>query len=224
VAAGELARQMLREPGISVLAWTEAIGGISGRVEPTNAAEVDASAVRSPDLERAAAMERAIVEARSAGDTLGGIVACRIAGLPAGLGAPVFDKLSARLAFAMMSIPAARGFEYGDGFAMASMHGSEAIDLFTTADGRTTTATNHSGGIQGGISNGNDIRFRVPFKPVATMMRELPTVDRKGRPASLRPRGRHDVCVVPRAVPVVEAMAWLVVADAVLEQKTLCRK
>lgn len=138
---------------------------------------------------------------------------CEITGLPAGVGEPIFGKLQACLAAAMMSIPAAKGFEYGMGFEGATMLGSEAMDRFNSD---FTTATNHSGGIQGGISNGMPVTMRVAFKPVATLMRELPTVDREGHPVAIPPRGRHDVCVVPRAVPVVEAMAALVALDAIL--------
>jgi chorismate synthase len=164
-----------------------------------------------------AALQRAMAE----GDTLGGIIECVIKGVPAGLGEPVFGKLHAQLAAAMMSIPSVHGFEYGDGFEMAAKRGSEMMDLFEKrADGTIGTVTNHSGGIQGGISNGEDIVMRIAFKPVPTLMREVPTVDRDGNPVTLQPRGRHDVCVVPRAVPIVEAMAALVILDNYLIKKT----
>ena len=155
------------------------------------------------------------------GDTLGGIIECTVKGAPAGLGEPLFGKLHAQLAEAMMSIPSVHGFEYGDGFELAAKRGSEVMDLFERrADGSIGTLTNHSGGIQGGISNGEDIVMRIAFKPVPTLMREVPTVDRDGNPVTLQPRGRHDVCVVPRAVPIVEAMAALVILDNYLIKKT----
>jgi len=195
VVAGGIAIQALRQAGVTIEAQVESIGG---EKEP-------------------AAIEKILAEASRQGDTLGGIVSCVAHGVPAGLGEPVYGKLSARLADAMLSIPAAHGFDYGDGFNLANMRGSEALDLFVKrADGRIGTSTNHSGGIQGGISNGEDITFRVAFKPVATLMREVPTVDGQGNPITLQPQGRHDVCVVRRAVPVVEAMAALVLLDAFL--------
>ena len=164
-----------------------------------------------------AALQRAMAE----GDTLGGIIECTVKGAPAGLGEPLFGKLHAQLAAAMMSIPSVHGFEYGDGFELAAKRGSEVMDLFERrADGSIGTLTNHSGGIQGGISNGEDIVMRIAFKPVPTLMREVPTVDRNGNPVTLQPRGRHDVCVVPRAVPIVEAMAALVILDNYLIKKT----
>ena len=165
----------------------------------------------------AATLQRVMAD----GDTLGGIIECVVHGVPAGLGEPVYGKLHARLAAAMMSIPSVHGFEYGDGFEMAAKRGSEVMDAFEKrADGSIGTVTNHSGGIQGGISNGEDIVMRVAFKPVPTLMRDIPTVDLDGNPVTLPPRGRHDVCVVPRAVPVVEAMAALVILDNYLIKKT----
>ncbi len=164
-----------------------------------------------------AELQRAMAE----GDTLGGIIECTVKGAPAGLGEPLFGKLHAQLAAAMMSIPSVHGFEYGDGFELAAKRGSEVMDLFERrADGSIGTLTNHSGGIQGGISNGEDIVMRIAFKPVPTLMREVPTVDRNGNPVALHPRGRHDVCVVLRAVPIVEAMAALVILDNYLIKKT----
>ena len=164
-----------------------------------------------------AELQRAMAE----GDTLGGIIECTVKGAPAGLGEPLFGKLHAQLAAAMMSIPSVHGFEYGDGFELAAKRGSEVMDLFERrADGSIGTLTNHSGGIQGGISNGEDIVMRIAFKPVPTLMREVPTVDRNGNPVTLQPRGRHDVCVVPRAIPIVEAMAALVILDNYLIKKT----
>ena len=165
----------------------------------------------------AATLQRVMAD----GDTLGGIIECVVHGVPAGLGEPVYGKLHARLAAAMMSISSVHGFEYGDGFEMAAKRGSEVMDAFEKrADGSIGTVTNHSGGIQGGISNGEDIVMRVAFKPVPTLMRDIPTVDLDGNPVTLPPRGRHDVCVVPRAVPVVEAMAALVILDNYLIKKT----
>lgn len=165
----------------------------------------------------AATLQRVMAD----GDTLGGIIECVVHGAPAGLGEPVYGKLHARLAAAMMSIPSVHGFEYGDGFEMAAKRGSEVMDTFEKrADGSIGTVTNHSGGIQGGISNGEDIVMRVAFKPVPTLMRDIPTVDLDGNPVTLPPRGRHDACVVPRAVPVVEAMAALVILDNYLIKKT----
>ncbi len=165
----------------------------------------------------AATLQRVMAD----GDTLGGIIECVVHGVPAGLGEPVYGKLHAQLAAAMMSIPSVHGFEYGDGFEMAAKRGSEVMDAFEKrADGSIGTVTNHSGGIQGGISNGEDIVMRVAFKPVPTLMRDIPTVDLDGNPVTLPPRGRHDVCVVPRAVPVVEAMAALVILDNYLIKKT----
>ena len=155
------------------------------------------------------------------GDTLGGIVSCTVRGVPAGLGEPVFGKLHAQLAAAMMSIPSVHGFEYGDGFEMAAKRGSEVMDVFEKRpDGSIGTVTNHSGGIQGGISNGEEITMRIAFKPVPTLMRPIDTVDHDGNAVTLQPRGRHDVCVVPRALPIVEAMAALVILDAYLLKKT----
>lgn len=166
-------------------------------------------------------MERAIVDAAKEGDTLGGIIECVIKGVPVGLGEPVFGKLHAQLAAAMMSIPSVHGFEYGDGFEMASKRGSEVADVFDKReDGTIGTVTNHSGGIQGGISNGEDIVLRIAFKPVPTLMRDVPTIDREGKPVTLHPRGRHDACVLQRALPIVEAMAALVVLDNYLIKKT----
>lgn len=165
----------------------------------------------------AATLQRVMAD----GDTLGGIIECVVHGVPAGLGEPVYGKLHARLAAAMMSIPSVHGFEYGDGFEMAAKRGSEVMDTFEKRDdGSIGTVTNHSGGIQGGISNGEDIVMRVAFKPVPTLMRDIPTVDLDGNPVTLPPRGRHDACVVQRAVPIVEAMAALVILDNYLIKKT----
>lgn len=188
-------------------------GGIA--IQALNKLDITIEAAACP-LDTAE-LQRAMAE----GDTLGGIIECTVKGAPAGLGEPLFGKLHAQLAAAMMSIPSVHGFEYGDGFDLAAKRGSEVMDLFERrADGSIGTLTNHSGGIQGGISNGEDIVMRIAFKPVPTLMREVPTVDRDGNPVALQPRGRHDVCVVPRAVPIVEAMAALVILDNYLIKKT----
>ncbi len=168
-----------------------------------------------------AEMEQAVIEAAKDGDTLGGIIECIVKGVPVGLGEPLFGKLQAQLAAAMMSIPSVHGFEYGDGFDMASKRGSEVMDQFVKReDGIIGTVTNHSGGIQGGISNGEDITMRIAFKPVPTLMRPVSTIDREGNSVTLQPRGRHDACVLPRALPIVEAMAALVILDNYLIRKT----
>lgn len=172
-------------------------------------------------VETAADVEHLVAEAARSGDTLGGVVACTVKGVPAGLGEPVYGKLHAQLASAMMSIPSVHGFDYGDGFDMAAKRGSEVMDVFEKReDGTIGTRSNHSGGIQGGISNGEDITMRIAFKPVPTLMRPVPTVDREGNPVTLQPRGRHDACVLPRVLPIVESMAALVILDNYLIKKT----
>lgn len=219
VVGGAFARQALQTMGISITAYTSAVGTLSlpGLYSDYDLAVAETNAVRCPDPKMAEEMERLILDVKGEGDTVGGVVSCVIKGCPAGLGEPVFDKLHARLAYAMMGINAAKGFDYGMGFAGAERRGSEMADIFSAdADGKVTTLTNNSGGIQGGISNGEDIYFRVAFKPVATLLRELPTIDSDHQPAVLKAKGRHDPCVVPRAVPIVEAMAAMVVLDAML--------
>ena len=172
-------------------------------------------------IEDEAGLEQAIADVAREGDTLGGVIECTVKGVPAGLGEPLFGKLHARLAAAMMSIPSVHGFEYGDGFGMAAKRGSEVMDEFMKRpDGTIGTVTNHSGGIQGGVSNGEDIVMRLAFKPVPTLMREMPAIDREGNPMTLQPRGRHDACVLHRALPIVEAMAALVILDNYLIRKT----
>ena len=168
-------------------------------------------------------MEALISDIKAEGDTIGGIITCVIKGCPAGLGEPEFDKLHAALGAAMLSINAVKGFEYGEGFEGVTAKGSEQNDVFCTTDGQITTATNHSGGIQGGISNGQDIYFRVAFKPVATILKEQTTVDTAGNPTRFTAKGRHDPCVLPRAVPVVEAMAAMTILDSYLQDKMLKR-
>ena len=215
VCAGALAKLALRQLGINITAYTSQVGGIALGEEYTayDLSLAESNAVRCPDASVAAEMEQLIMEVKRAGDTVGGVVTCVIKGVPVGLGEPLYGKLSASLASAMMSINAAKGFDYGNGFAAATGRGSQQNDIFYNNDGSIATRTNNSGGIQGGISNGNDIYFRVAFKPVATLLMEQPTVTKGGEETVLLARGRHDPCVVPRAVPVVEAMAALVLLD-----------
>lgn len=220
VAAGALAQMALRELGITVTAYTSQIGPI--RIEEPYTAldleEAERNPVRAPHAERAAEMERLLMEVRGEGDTIGGVVTCVVRGVPVGVGEPVAGRLASQLASAMLSINAAKGFDYGSGFEGLERRGSELMDKFVpgAVDGSVTTASNHSGGIQGGISNGQDIYFRVAFKPIATLLQEVETVDSEGRPTVIKGRGRHDPCAVPRAVPVVEAMAAMVILDNIL--------
>ena len=212
--AGAVAKQILAKQGISIWGYTSQIGPISlGDTQP-DLTLTEQNIVRCPHTATAEQMIDTIHHARAKGDSIGGVVSCTIQGVPAGWGEPLFDKLSARLAYAMMAINAAKGFEIGDGFNLAFMHGSQANDPFTTNhDGTITTATNHSGGIQGGLSNGNTITFRTAFKPTPTIAINQQTVNHNGEEITLKARGRHDPCVVPRAVPVVEAMAAMVLLD-----------
>ncbi len=224
VAAGAVARVLLRQvAAIEVLAWVSSIGGIDSDVDisAVTPAEVESNPVRCPDAEAAAAMTSAIEAARREGDSLGGVVTCVARGVPPGLGEPVFDKLDADLAAAMISLPAAKGFESGSGFSGSRMKGSEHNDPFSPGDGGPRTLANRSGGIQGGISNGADIVLRVAFKPTATISSPQDTVDDQGNPVVLEARGRHDPCVLPRAVPLVEAMTLLVLADHWLRQRAV---
>lgn len=220
VVAGAVAQLLLRQTvGARCVAWVQSVEDLTLEKNwpELDFEEIDRNDVRCPDPELAERMAARIAEARKAGDSLGGVVGAVIIGVPAGLGTPVFDKLHARLAYAMLGINAAKGFEYGSGFAGTRMRGSTHNDPFYADEaGRVRTRTNHSGGVQGGISNGEAIDFRVAFKPVATIPRPQETVDRHGRPAVAEGRGRHDPCVLPRAVPIVEAMAALVVADFLL--------
>ena len=222
VAAGAVARQLLAalfpEAPPDVVAWVASVGDVVATVDPATVtrARVDAHPTRCPDPARAPEMEALIKQVRSEGDTVGGVVGCVARAVPVGLGAPVFDKLDAALAGAMLSLPAAKGFEIGSGFAGTRMRGSAHNDPFEVRDGRVRTRTNHAGGVLGGISTGEDLCFAVAFKPVATIFRPQDTVDVHGAPAVILPRGRHDPCVVPRAVPMVEAMALLVLADHAL--------
>lgn len=215
VCAGALAKLALRQLGISVQAYTSQVGeiGLEDNYTAYDLSLVENNAVRCPDAVKAAEMEKLILDVKRQGDTVGGVVTCVARGVPVGLGEPLYDKLSASLAGAMLSINAVKGFEYGNGFAAAAGRGSEQNDIFFNNGGKIATRSNNSGGIQGGISNGNDIYFRVAFKPVATVLKEQPTVTKEGEETLLLARGRHDPCVVPRAVPVVEAMAALVLLD-----------
>lgn len=215
VAAGAVARMFLEAHGVHCYAAVSQVGDIrlSGEPSTWDWAGIERNPVRCPDQAVAESMEALIRQVRKEGDTIGGVVSGRITGLPPGLGEPVFDKLHADLAKAMMSINATRGFEYGSGFAGAAWRGSVHNDPFLNRDGRIVTTSNHSGGIQGGISNGMDIDFRVAFKPVATIVAAQDSVNRKGEGATVEGRGRHDPCVLPRAVPIVESMAALVIAD-----------
>ena len=218
--AGALAKLALRQIGVSVAAYTSQVGNIS--IDPDyrnhDFSKIETNAVRCPDVEAAAKMEKLIAEVKGQGDTIGGIITCVIKGCPVGLGEPEFGKLHAALGSAMLGINAVKGFEYGAGFACVNRRGSELNDVFT--EGFHTT-TNNSGGIQGGISNGEDIYFRVAFKPVATLLMEQQTVDKEGNPTTLTARGRHDPCVLPRAVPIVEAMAAMTILDYYLLSKTV---
>ena len=244
VAAGAIAKKILALglPGGNASHVADPAGAAAGGVEirafltqvhdivapaealmdfPTLAA-VEATAVRCPHLETAARMIERIKSVRSEGDSVGGVIECRVRGVPAGLGEPVFDRLEADLAKAMLSLPATKGFEIGSGFAGARLRGSEHNDLFENRAGRVRTVTNRSGGTQGGISNGEEIVFRVAFKPTATILQPQKTVDVHGAETELIGRGRHDPCVVPRAVPIVEAMTALVLVDHWMRQQAQC--
>lgn len=219
VVAGAFAKQALAQMGVSITAYTSQVGNIALEVPYTqlDLPLAESNPVRCPDATKAAEMEALILDVKKDGDTIGGVVSCVIKGVPAGTGDPVFGRLGARLADAMMSINASKGFEYGMGFGGVGLRGSQVMDSFTTdGNGDIAVAANHSGGIQGGIANGEDIYFRVAFKPVATLMQDVTTVDCHGNEILLKARGRHDPCVVPRAVPIVEAMAAIVILDAVL--------
>ena len=223
VVGGALARQALSAVGVEILAYTSQVGDIILGPDYSRYTYdmVESNPVRCPDFEIAEKMRSLIETVKKEGDTIGGVVTCVIKGVLAGIGDPVFGKLQARLAGAMLGINAAKGFDYGMGFDGVGSRGSDMIDSFKTgADGRIFTVANHSGGIQGGISNGADIYFRVAFKPVATLLREVPTVKSDGSATVLKARGRHDPCVLPRAVPIVEAMAAMTIFDAYLLNRT----
>ena len=217
VVAGAIAKQFLNP--LSINAYVSAVGSLQLETDPSivDLTEIEKNPVRCPDQAKAAEMEAYIKQIRKEGDTIGGVVTCVIKNVTVGLGEPVFDKLHAELGKAMLSINAVKGFEYGSGFEGTTMKGSAHNDLINT-DG--TTQTNQSGGVQGGISNGMDIYFRVAFKPVATIMKNQETINSKGDTVDMKGKGRHDPCVVPRAVPIVEAMAALVLADFTLLKRT----
>ncbi len=228
VAAGAVAKQLLVKEGVKITAWVSGVGAIRLDVseQELDLTKVEETPVRCPHLPTAKKMEELILQVRKEGDTVGGVISCRVEGCPPGWGEPVFDRLQADLAKAMLSINACKGFEYGSGFAGTRMRGSEHNDLFfregfdEQGEPVIKTETNFSGGIQGGISNGMDIYFRAAFKPVATILRPQLSVDERGEEVLLQGKGRHDPCVVPRAVPIVEAMAALVLADHFLRSKT----
>jgi chorismate synthase len=225
VAAGVLARKALAAAGaIDIVAWVQRVQDLEVDVDTTKVTReaVDSNIVRCPDGATATKMIALIDGARKAGDSLGGVVEAVARGVPPGLGEPVFDKLDADLAKAMLSLPAAKGFEIGSGFAGTHLTGSQHNDPFYDGGGRVRTRSNRSGGVQGGISNGEEIVIRVAFKPTATILREQETVDENGRDTTIKARGRHDPCVLPRAVPIVEAMLALVLADHFLRQRGQC--
>ncbi len=220
--AGALAKLALRQLGISINAYTSQVGKIKADGDYTKfrIAEAEKNPVRCPDREKAAEMENLIKEMKAKGDSIGGTITCIIKGCPAGIGEPEFDKLHAVLAHAVLSINAAKGIEFGAGFEGAACLGSEMNDAFRAGNGKPRTTSNNSGGIQGGISNGNDIVFRTAFKPVATIAARQETVDIYGNETVLEAAGRHDPCVLPRAVPIVEAMAATVILDFILLQNS----
>lgn len=222
VVAGAFARQALEQLGVEIYAYTSQVGDISlerdYRIYDNNC--IESNIVRCPDAEKAQAMIDLISEVKATGDTIGGVITCVAKGVPVGLGEPVFGRLHSQLGAAMLSINAVKGFEYGLGFDFATKRGSEVNDSFKCENGIITTSTNNSGGIQGGISNGEDIYFRVAFKPVATLLRDVETIDAEGNEIILHAKGRHDPCVLPRAVPIVEAMTAIVLLDNYLMNKT----
>lgn len=219
VVAGAFAKLVLQKYNITITAYTSQIGDIE--INTCDFSQIEKNPLRCPDTEALPAMTSLISQMQEEGDSIGGIVSCTISNVPIGLGEPVFDKLSARLAHAMMGINAAKGFEIGSGFKSAAMRGSEHNDVFYKKEGKIRTKTNNSGGIQGGISNGEEINFRLSFKPVATISSKQETVDKEGKETTISVQGRHDPCVVPRAIPVVEAMAAIVILDSILENNAI---
>ena len=225
VAAAAVGRQVLEAlaPGIEILAWVSTIQHIHANIDPATvtAADIESNIVRTADPAVIETMIAHIKKIRSEGNSVGGIIECVVRNCPPGLGEPIFDKLEAELARAMLSIPATKGFEIGSGFSGTLLTGKQHNDPFVMQDGRVRTTTNHSGGVQGGISNGENIFFRVAFKPTATIISTQDTVTEKGEATTLQGKGRHDACVLPRAVPIVEAMATLVLTDHFLRQRAL---
>ena len=223
VVAGAFARQALNQLGVEIYAYTSQVGNIclDKDYRKYDKSNIESNIVRCPDWEKAQEMIDLITEVKQEGDTIGGVITCVVKGVPVGLGEPVFGKLQAQLGAAMLSINAVKGFEYGMGFDFATARGSEVNDAFVCEAGKVSTKTNNSGGIQGGISNGEDIYFRVAFKPVATLLRDVETINEKGENLTLHAKGRHDPCVLPRAVPIVEAMAAIVILDNYLMNKTV---
>jgi chorismate synthase len=219
---GALAKLALRQMGVSVQAYTSQVGPIAldRDYKRYDLSLTETNAVRCPDQEKAQEMEELITQVKAEGDTIGGVITCIIKGCPIGVGEPEFGKLHAALGSAMLSINAVKGFEYGEGFDGVTARGSEQNDVFLSENGQITTKTNHSGGIQGGISNGQDIYCRIAFKPVATILTEQDTVDIEGNATTLTAKGRHDPCVLPRAVPIVEAMGAMTILDNILLKKT----
>jgi chorismate synthase len=221
VAGGAVAKLFLQALGIEVVAYVSQVGSLklTQNYQDLDFSLIENTAIRCPDLALAEQMIDLIKEVRKQGDSIGGVVSCVIKNVPAGLGEPVFDRLHADLGKAMLSINAVKGFEYGSGFAGVEMLGSQHNDLFYTDNEQVRTKTNYSGGVQGGISNGEDIYFRVAFKPVATLMQDQASINEQGEAVTVSGKGRHDPCVVPRAVPIVEAMAALVIADFYLRNQ-----
>lgn len=222
VVGGAFAKMALRRLGITITAYTSQVGDIKlpGSYQDYDLENIEDNAVRCPDNEVAEQMETLIKQVKADGDTIGGVITCVIKGVPAGLGEPAFGKLHAALGGAMLSINACKGFEYGMGFEGVSKRGSQMNDPFIVNNGKVKTATNNSGGIQGGISNGEDIYFRCAFKPVATLLQDIKTIDTNLEPTVLETKGRHDPCVLPRAVPIVEAMAAMTILDFYLMRKS----
>ena len=222
VVGGSLAKLALNQLGIRITAYTQQVGDIklNKDYKEYNLDLIETNDVRCPDPVKAEEMATLIKEVKAEGDTIGGVISCVIQGCPVGLGQPAFGKLHAALGNAMLSINAVKGFAYGEGFDSMDLRGSQQNDVFYNHDGRIDTRTNHSGGIQGGISNGQDIYFRVAFKPVATLLMEQQTVDLEGNDTIVKAKGRHDPCVLPRAVPIVEAMAAMTILDYYLINRT----
>lgn len=221
VCAGAIAIQLLKQIGVEIFAYVSSVGDLTFTADPSQVDphKIDLNDVRCPDSEMAAKMAERILEVKSEGDSIGGIITGVAKGVPVGWGEPQFQKLPAQLAHAMMSINAVKGFEIGDGFSSSRKKGSENNDAFVQENSQTKTTTNHSGGVLGGISNGMPIYFRVAFKPVSTIQIEQKTINQNGEPTQLSAQGRHDPCVVPRAVPIVEAMTALVLVDLYLMHK-----